>query len=112
MGASELPLPDYDELSLGAIESRIRTLDADGVAQLLDHEREHADRLPVVQRLEARLEALRTGDAAPSGGDPAARTPEVPSGQAGGSPVSPDTQAPVQNPPSQGVPTNPAQPRR
>jgi hypothetical protein len=31
---------------------------------------------------------------------------------AGGSPVSPATEGPAQNPPSHGVPTNPAQPRR
>lgn len=30
----------------------------------------------------------------------------------GGSKASPANQGPVQNPPSQGVPTNPAQPRR
>jgi hypothetical protein len=32
----DLPLPDYDGLPLGAIESRVRTLDEGGVGELLD----------------------------------------------------------------------------
>jgi hypothetical protein len=108
----ELPLPDYDDLTTGSIESRIRALDADGVAALLEHERAHADRIQVVQLLEHRLEALRNGDATPSGGQPGAPAPEARGAAAGGSPVSPATEGPAQNPPSHGVPTNPAQPRR
>ena len=71
----------------------------------------HADRVQVVQLLEHRLEALRSGEAEPSGGDPTAAAPEVSAGEPGGSTVSPATEGPKQNPPSQGVPTNPAQPR-
>ena len=111
MAADDLPLPDYDELPLGTIESRVRALDADGVAALLDHERAHADRVQVVQLLEHRLERLRSGEVAPSGGDPAAPVPEAVPGQPGGSQASPATEGPPQNPPSQGDPTNPAQPR-
>jgi hypothetical protein len=73
---SELPVPDYDHLPLGNLEHRIRTLDADALAALLDHEREHGDRAPVVQVLSARLDALRSGRAEPSGGDPAGAQPE------------------------------------
>jgi len=108
----ELPLPDYDELPTGTIESRIRALDTEGVEQVLEYERGHADRVQVVQLLEHRLETLRSGDAVPSGGDPSAGTPEVPRGEPGGSVASPATEGPKQNPPSQGVPTNPAQPRK
>lgn len=105
----DLPLPDYDHLPLGTLPSRINGLDESAVNQLLDYERAHGNRLPVVQVLEHRLEALRNG-AEPSG--PAnPDTPEVTSTR-GGSPVSPDTTGPPINPPSQGVPTNPAQPRR
>ncbi|WP_181312938.1 hypothetical protein [Nocardioides campestrisoli] len=107
----DLPLPDYDDLSSGALESRVRTLDAAGVEQVLAYERAHADRIQVVQILEHRLQALQTGDAQPSGGDPTASATQVQQGASGGSPVSPATQGPKQNPPSQGVPTNPAQPR-
>lgn len=108
----ELPLPDYDNLPVGSIESRIRTLGEQGVRQLYDYEKEHANRVQVVQILQNRLVALDTGEAEPSGGDPDAVAPEAGSAPAGGSSASPANEGPVQNPPSQGVPTNPAQPRR
>lgn len=105
----ELPLPDYDHIPLGTLPSRIGGLDEDGVNALLSYEREHGNRLPVVQVLEQRLEALR-GGAEPSG--PAVpETPEVTQAQTG-SPVSPETTGPPINPPFEGVPTNPGQPRK
>jgi hypothetical protein len=107
----ELPLPDYDNLPLGSIESRVRTLGDAGVRELLDYEKEHANRVQVTQILERRLEALSTGEAEPSGGSPLAEVPEVDSGVPAGSKASPANEGPPQNPPSQGVPTNPAQPR-
>jgi hypothetical protein len=67
---SELPVPDYDHLPLGSLEHRIRALDADSLATLLDHERAHGDRAPVLQVLSARLDALWSGRAGPPGGDP------------------------------------------
>jgi hypothetical protein len=105
-----LPLPDYDQLPLGALTSRIRSLDASGVQMLLEYERAHGDRLPVVTVLENRLTALREG-ARPSGGDPAAPAADDPVHAAGGSKVSEATSGPPVNPPSHGDPTNPAQPR-
>jgi hypothetical protein len=78
------------------------------VQQLLDYEHAHGDRLPVVQVLEHRIQALADG-AEPSGAIEQ-DMPEVTSTQ-GGSKVSPATAGPKINPPSQGVPTNPAQPR-
>jgi hypothetical protein len=107
----ELPLPDYDNLPVGSIESRIRTLDVAGLRTLLDHEKEHADRPLVVQILERRLDALSSGEAEPSGGSPLATAPEATSGAPGGDKASPATEGPPQNPPSHGDPTNPAQPR-
>jgi hypothetical protein len=107
----QLPLPDYDHLPTGSLEARIRTLGADELETVLAYERAHADRLPVVSLLERRLEALRSGDAEPTGGDPAADTPEVQHAPQAGSAVSPQTQGPPVNPPSHGDPTNPAQPR-
>jgi hypothetical protein len=104
----ELPLPDYDHIPLGTLPSRISGLDENGVTQLLTFEREHGNRLPVMQVLENRLQALRDG-AEPSAGLPTAM-PEVIQGQAG-SKVSPATAGPPINPPSHGDPTNPAQPR-
>ena len=102
------PLPDYDSLATGSIESRAHALDPDGVRQLLAYERAHADRPQIVQMLEHRLASLEGGDAQPSGGDPTAPAPETAPGEPAGSPVKP---GPPVNPPSQGDPTNPAQPR-
>ena len=105
---SELPLPDFDHLPVGALQSRIHALDASGVSQLLAYERAHGDRLPVKLILERRLEALE-GGSQPTGSLPR-HMPEISQGH-GGSPVTPQTSGPPINPPSQGDPTNPAQPR-
>jgi len=105
----ELPLPDYDHITTGELPGRIHGLDATGVEQLLAFEREHGDRLPIVTVLEHRLEELRNG-AEPSG--PVTDDfPTMNHGTAAGSKVSPATSGPTMNPPSHGVPTNPAQPR-
>ena len=106
----QLPLPDYDHLPVDGLTSRIRTLDAAGLETLLEYERAHADRLQVVTIMENRLTSLREG-AQPSGGDPAAPAADDPVPAAGGSKVSEATTGPKINPPSQGDPTNPAQPR-
>jgi hypothetical protein len=106
----QLPLPDYDHLPVGSLEGRIRSLDEEGVRALLAYEESHGDRLPVVQVLRARLDQLASG-AEPSGGDPMARTPEIDDQAAGTDKASPATEGPPINPPSQGDPTNPAQPR-
>jgi hypothetical protein len=105
-----LPLPDYDHLPLGGLTSRIRSLDAAGVQTLLDYEKAHGNRLPVITVLENRLTSLHEG-AQPSGGDPAAAAADDPVHGAGGSKVSQATSGPPINPPSHGDPTNPAQPR-
>jgi hypothetical protein len=108
---SALPIPEYDHLPLGSLESRIRTLDESGLEMLLVHESEHGDRAPVMNVLRQRLEALREG-AQPSAGDGAAGAmPEAQQTAGRESKASPATQGPAQNPPSHGVPGNPAQPR-
>jgi hypothetical protein len=103
-----LPLPDYDHIPLATLPSRIHGLDASGLEELLAFEEAHGNRLPVKQVLQQRLEDVR-GGAEPSGGLPE-DLPEK-SSASGQSPVSPETAGPKINPPSQGVPTNPAQPR-
>ncbi|BCW85966.1 hypothetical protein NicSoilE8_36390 [Arthrobacter sp. NicSoilE8] len=92
----------------GTLTSRISGLDQEGIQLLLDYERAHGNRLPVIQILESRLNALK-GGTEPSG-TTAPTTPEV-SQSSTGSPVSPATSGPPVNPPSLGDPTNPAQPR-
>ena len=73
----DLPLPDYDQLPLGSLEHRVRTLDAAGVTTLCDYEQAHGRRQPVVTVLEQRLAALREG-AEPSGGSPTGEQPRAP----------------------------------
>ncbi|WP_369133094.1 hypothetical protein [Modestobacter sp. I12A-02662] len=107
---TDLPLPDYDHLPVGSLLTRIRTLDADQLQQVLGYEQSHANRVQVVQAMNHRLGALQSG-AQPSGGDPAAAQPEHAAAASGGSPVSEATSGPPVNPPSHGDPTNPAQPR-
>jgi hypothetical protein len=106
----QLPLPDYDHLPLGSLTQRIRTLEADDLDRLLRYEREHGNRLPVLQLMETRLADLRAG-AKPSGGSPSGATPEKSPGISAPRQVDPTTEAPIHNPPFHGVPTNAAQDR-
>lgn len=104
----DLPLPDYDHLPAGTLPSRISGLDEAGLAQLISYEKAHGNRLPVMQILDKRLQDLREG-ATPSGPQ-APSTPEL-NTDLPDSPRTPNLPGPPVNPPSQGVPTNPAQPR-
>ncbi|PPK98604.1 hypothetical protein CLV92_101303 [Kineococcus xinjiangensis] len=104
-----LPLPDYDHLPVATLGDRIRSLDADALGTLIAYEEEHGAREPVLTILRARAGQLAQG-AEPSGGDPTAATPETAGAPSG--PLLGESGAPPMNPPSHGVPTNPAQPRR
>jgi hypothetical protein len=105
----ELPLPDYDHIPQGTLPTRITGLTQEQVDQLLAYEREHGNRLPVVQVLEQRLEALRNG-AEPSG----TAVPDMPevSGGRSGSSVSPETSGPNVVPPFHGNPAHQSQPEK
>lgn len=103
-----LPIPDYDHLPIGSLETHLRTLDRPGLEKVLAYERDHGDRLPVVNVLQRRIEALDAG-AEPTGGS--AQVPTSAAPLARESKVGPRTEGPPVNPPSHGVPTNPAQPR-
>lgn len=104
-----LPLPDYDHLPTGSLESRVRSLGADEVEELLAYERSHADRRPVTEVLAARLEQLRAG-AVPTSGDPGALRPEQGQGR-GGSPVSPATSPQPFGAPPHGTPDQRGKPK-
>jgi hypothetical protein len=110
----QLPLPDYDHLTLGSLRGRIRSLDLPQLVQLRDYEKAKADRLPIVTMLDNRIAKLAQDPTAPlSGSAPAkaAEAPDKPKPAKAGSKVDPTTGGPKQNPPSQGDPTNPGQPR-
>jgi hypothetical protein len=108
-GRTTLPLPDYDHLPIGSLESRVRSLNAAEIEELLAYERTHADRLPVTELLTARLEQLEAG-AEPTAGDPGALRPEQ-GGRSGGSPVSPATSPQPFSPPPHGTPDQRGKPK-
>ena len=62
--AAETPadMPGYDALRLPQVRARLRALDADAVARLLDHERSGAARAPFLTVLGNRLTTLQAGD--------------------------------------------------
>ncbi|QGV81931.1 hypothetical protein [Streptomyces ficellus] len=105
-----LPLPDYDELPVGTLEHRIRSLGVPELDQLLHYEHEHADRAMVVQVLTARKRQLDAG-APLSGGNPAAAKPEKAAPGRGGSPVSPATSQEPMSPPPHGTPAQQGKPK-
>jgi hypothetical protein len=66
----ELPLPDFDHLTLGAVRGRMRSLDIPQLVQLRDYEKAKANRLPIVTMLDNRIAKLASDPTAPlSGGD-------------------------------------------
>ena len=56
--AADLPLADFDHMSAPQLRGRLRTLDRVQLVQLLDYERAHANRVPIVLMLENRLTKL------------------------------------------------------
>ncbi|KWX56625.1 hypothetical protein [Mycobacterium sp. NAZ190054] len=98
--SGDLPLPDYDQLTIGDLQHRIRSLTETELQAVLTHEAGHAARVPVLEVLEARLRELQDG-AEPSSGDPR-RAPEVQS-TPGGSPVQESTAAQANTPLRHGV---------
>ncbi|WP_037570359.1 hypothetical protein [Phaeacidiphilus oryzae] len=107
--SDDLPLPEYDQLSVSTIAQRIRPLGGEQLEELLTHEGDHAARPAVLEVLTARLHELESGaEPSPGGEDPAAGPPGRP---AGGSPVSPSTARTPVHPPPHGNPAQPARPK-
>lgn len=94
-GHEALPLPDYDQLTLGTMEHRIRSLEIGQVRQLLEHESSTAHRPRAMEILSARIDQLEAG-AQPSGGDPTNAPPVA--GTPGGSHADP-AHSPTDNTP-------------
>lgn len=75
----QLPLPDYDHLTLGSLRGRMRSLDLPQLLQIRDYEKAHADRLPIVTMLDNRIAKLANDPTAPlSGSDPAQASAAAP----------------------------------
>jgi len=58
---AELPVPNYDDLSIASLRARLRTLTADQLTQLIDYEKSHANRSDVIQMFERRIAKLAEG---------------------------------------------------
>lgn len=61
--SAELPLPNFDEMSLGDIQHKVRSLTRDEVEAVLTYEAGHAARVPVLEIVEARMRELEDGAA-------------------------------------------------
>jgi hypothetical protein len=60
--SEDVPLPNYDELSVASLRARLRNLDAAQVKQLAEYERAHAARGDVITMFERRIAKLEAGD--------------------------------------------------
>ncbi len=107
----DLPLADYDHMTLGSLRGRLRSLSLQQLGQVRAYEKAHADRLPVVTMLDNRIAKLTSDITAQPTGNVDAVDAAAAACRRGRLKVGPATRGPAQNPPSQGVPTNPAQPR-
>jgi hypothetical protein len=59
--AGQLPLPNYDDLSVASLRARLRNLSADQISQLIDYEKGHAGRADVITMFERRIAKLAEG---------------------------------------------------
>jgi hypothetical protein len=73
----ELPLPDYDGMTLGALRGRRRSLDMQQLVGLRDYEKSKAHRLPVITMLDNRIAKLANGESAPTGSTPDTASPKA-----------------------------------
>ncbi|MGZ6744140.1 MAG: hypothetical protein ACXVEC_15315 [Nocardioides sp.] len=90
----DLPLPDYDHMTLGSLRGRLRSLTVEQLVQVRDYEKAHAHRLPVVTLLDNRIAKLATDpDAAPSSGGGEVVTPPAEPAKAITEPAAPKTTA-------------------
>jgi hypothetical protein len=58
---AELPLANYDELTIASLRARLRNLSADQLGQLIEYEKSHADRTEVITMFERRVAKLAAG---------------------------------------------------
>ncbi|WP_040684964.1 hypothetical protein [Nocardiopsis halotolerans] len=83
MSAATPSVPDYDDLSIGALDERVRSLSAECVRELIAYEESHADRMDVLELLKDRLQGMEGEEeehegAGPEGGaDPGADAAHV-----------------------------------
>jgi hypothetical protein len=59
--SGELPLANYDELTVASLRARLRNLSNDDLSQLMTYERAHQDRPEVIKMFQNRLIKMTTG---------------------------------------------------
>lgn len=59
--SSELPLANYDGLTVASLRARLRNLSADQLGQLIEYEKSHAGRADVITMFERRVAKLAEG---------------------------------------------------
>ncbi len=59
--AADLPLANYDDLTVASLRARLRNLSADQLTQLIDYEKGHAARTDVITMFERRIAKLAEG---------------------------------------------------
>jgi hypothetical protein len=74
---AELPIPDFDNITLGSLRARLRSLRLEQLATLREWEQAHAHRLPVLTTLDNRIAKLAAADAYPDGHESSAPTRPV-----------------------------------
>jgi hypothetical protein len=62
-GQPELPVPNYDDLSVASLRARLRNLDLSQVRVLLEYEKGHAGRAAVLTMFERRIAKVESGEA-------------------------------------------------
>ena len=105
----QLPIPDFDELSTGTLQHRIRSLSGEDLETLLRHERGHAGRPAVIQLLSARIGQLDEGAQPSPGGNGSPF--DRPQRSQKRSRISPKTSAQPISPPPHGTPDQPGKPK-
>lgn len=73
LAPDELPLPNYDHMTLGSLRGRLRSLDLVSLVQIRDYERAHANRPPIVSMLDNRILKLTAAAPAPLAQDDGSR---------------------------------------
>jgi hypothetical protein len=78
----DLPIPDFDNVSLGSLRGRLRSLSLEQLVVLREWEQAHAHRLPVITLLDNRIAKVSAEQATTNGSgstypaDPAAARPQ------------------------------------
>ena len=65
---AELPIPDFDNITLGSLRARLRNLSLEQLVTLREWEQAHAHRLPVLTTLDNRIAKLGATEAYPDDG--------------------------------------------